>query len=98
MGEFAERIKFSLKESLLEFLIFLVRLASGVFLGLTLAVTSEAIWHTGILVFMFIVVVTMGVIARITRYWGLLTSVILLLSLVLIGVLFKLYIHTAIVG
>lgn len=98
MSEFTERMKLSFKDSLYQFIVFLVRLFSGVLLGLTIAVTNEAITHIGILVFMFILIVTMAVILRVTRAWSLMASTILFLTIVLLGVLFKLYIHTAVVG
>lgn len=98
MGEFTEKIKGNVKGSLLEFVIFLVRLTTGAFLGLTVALTAQNMLGFSQLVFMFIVISAMALIVRLTRGWGLLGSIILLLVFVLIGVLLKLYIHTAAIG
>lgn len=95
MSELTEKIKFNVKESMWQLLIYMIRLLSGGFLGLVIAVANQTLTGTGPLIFMFIVVTTIAVILRITRHWSLMASIILFLSLVLIGVLLKLYIHTA---
>jgi len=98
MSEFVEKIKYNFKQSLLHFAIFMVRLLTGAFVGATIALTMQSLMGTGILIFMFIVVTTIGIILRATWDWGLLPSIILLLVFALIGVLLKLYIHTAALG
>lgn len=98
MSEFAEKIKYNLKSSALHFLIFLVRLLTGAFIGVTIALTAQNLLEAGMVLFMFIVVVTIGVVLRVTRDWGLLPCIILLLVFALLGVLLKLYIHTAAVA
>lgn len=95
MGEFSERIKDNVRGSAKQLMIFLVRLTTGALLGLTIALVTQSFSPIGIFLFMFIVITTIGVILRITRYWSLPANIILLLVLALIGVLLKLYIHTA---
>lgn len=95
MSEFAERIKDNVRGSAKHLTIFTVRLLTGTLLGTTLALIAQSFSPMSIFLFMFIVITTTGVVLRITRYWSLAATVILLLVLVLIGVLLKLYIHTA---
>lgn len=98
MSEFVDKIRYNFKQSLLHFAIFLVRLLTGALVGATIALTLQSLLGTGIFIFMFVVITTMGVILRATWDWGLLPAIILLLVFALIGVLLKLYIHTAAVG
>ena len=98
MSEFVDKIRYNFKQSALHFMVFLVRLFTGAFVGATIALTLQSLMGTDILVFMFIVVTTIAVILRATWDWGLLPSIILLLVFALIGVLLKLYIHTAACG
>jgi fatty-acid desaturase len=97
MSEFAERIKDNVRGSAKHLTIFMVRLLTGSLLGVTLALITQNLTNPpiGTFLFMFIAITTIGVVLRITRYWSLAATVILLLVLVLIGVLLKLYIHTA---
>jgi hypothetical protein len=98
MSEFVDKIRYNFKQTALHFLIFLVRLSIGAFVGTTIALTVQSLLGTEILVFMFIVITTIAIILRATWDWGLLPSIILLLVFALIGVLLKLYIHTAAIG
>jgi hypothetical protein len=98
MSEFVDKIKYNFKQTLLQFVVFLIRLLTGALVGATIALTVQSLMGTGILIFMFIVITTIGVILRATWDWGLLPAIILLLVFALIGVLLKLYIHTAAVG
>ncbi|MCB9073724.1 MAG: hypothetical protein H6623_08885 [Bdellovibrionaceae bacterium] len=95
MGEFKERLTTNLKNSSLQFLIFLLRLLIGALIGLSIAISAQTMSSIGIYTFMFIVVVSMMLVLRITRSLGLLGSIIFLLVLILIGVLLKLYILEA---
>jgi hypothetical protein len=95
MSELTERLKDNFKGSAMQLTIFLVRLLTGSFLGITIAVCMQTMHQISMFLFMFIVVATTGIILRLTRYWSLLAAIILLLVLTLIGVLLKLYIHTA---
>lgn len=76
-------------------LIFFIRMASGLFLGLTLALSSQEIYGFGTFTFMFIIIICTGATLRVTRLWGLLSSIIILLVLILLAVLIKLYIYKA---
>ncbi len=95
MSEFAERIKDNVRGSAKHLSIFVVRLITGSLLGMTLALVTQSFSPISTFLFMFIAITTIGVVLRLTRYWSLAACVILLLVLVLIGVLLKLYIHTA---
>lgn len=96
MNEFVQRVRYNASEASFHFLIFLIRSISGLLLGLTLAISGQEIIGYGNLLFMFVVVLTTGLVLRATKGWGLLSAVIILLVLVLMGVLLKLYVHTAI--
>lgn len=98
MNQFVHRMRYSTSEASFQFLVFLVRAISGLLLGLTMAIAGQEAVGFGNLLFMFIVVTTTGVSLRLTKGWGLLASIIILLVLVLAGVLLKLYIHTAMGG
>jgi hypothetical protein len=95
MNNIKERISVSLKESVLAFTIFLLRLFSGALLGLSIAISMETFMGIGIFTFMFIVILTSALVLRMTRLLGLLGAIIFLLVLVLIGVLLQLYILKA---
>lgn len=95
MSDFAERFKDSVRGTTKQLTIFLVRLFTGALLGLSLALAAQSFSPISIFLFMFVVITTTGIVLRVTRYWSLPAAIILLLVLVLIGVLLKLYIHTA---
>lgn len=95
MNEFKERISSNMKNSFQDFLVFSVRLFSGLLLGLTVALVAEKMVQIQLFAFMFIVVLISMLVLRVTRRLGLLGAVIFLLVLVLIGVLLQLYILKA---
>ncbi len=95
MNEFKERLSSNMKNSFLEFCVFLLRLTSGLLLGLTIAISTEKFMNIQIFSFMLIVILTSMLMLRITRNVGLMGAIIFLLVLVLIGVLLQLYILKA---
>lgn len=95
MNNIKERISMTAKENLMAFTIFLLRLLSGVILGLAIAISMQQFMGIGIFSFMFIVILTSLIVLRITKTLGLLGSIIFLLVLVLIGVMLQLYILRA---
>lgn len=95
MNTIKERISENVKSSLQTFIIYLLRLFSGILLGLTFALFAEEFAGIEIFSFMFIVIITSLLTLRITRNLGLLGAIIFLLVLVLIGVLLQLYILKA---
>lgn len=95
MNNIKERISMNMKESLLAFSVFLLRLFSGALLGLSIAISMEKFMGIGIFSFMFIVILTSMLVLHVTRTLGLLGAIIFLLVLVLIGVLLQLYILKA---
>jgi hypothetical protein len=98
MSQFADRIKENARESLSHILVFIVRLFMGTIVGLTIALTAQNMTEMSHLVFVFVVMLTAALMLRLTRNWGLLSVVILMLVLSVVGVLLKLYIHTSPVG
>lgn len=99
MSEFADRFKENARESFAQMGVYLVRLLTGTILGLTIALTAQSMMENlSNLLFVFIVMVTAATVIRITRYWGILSVLILMLVLALLGVLLKLYIHTSAAG
>ncbi|MCC6138085.1 MAG: hypothetical protein IT287_05595 [Bdellovibrionaceae bacterium] len=95
MNNIKERISMNMKESTLAFTVFLLRLFSGVLLGLSIAVSLEKFMGIGIFSFMFIVILTSMLVLHVPRALGLLGAIIFLLVLVLLGVMLQLYILKA---
>lgn len=98
MSQFADRIKENARESFTHAGIYIVRLFTGTILGLTIALTAQNMMEMSNLLFVFIVMMTAAIVLRITRNWGLLSVVILMLVLALLAVLLKLYVHTSAAG
>ena len=95
MSEFTEKIKGNFRETSYKLSLFLVRLLTGALIGTTLALIVRGLTPVSTFIFMFVVITTVGVILRLTRYWSYAGTIILLLVFALIAVLLKLYIHTA---
>jgi succinate-acetate transporter protein len=96
MNDFKERLTTNIKGSATQFFIFFLRLVAGAILGLSVAIATQTSMNIGIYSFMFIVITLMMVVLHLTSNLRMLGSIIFLLVLVLIGVLLKLYILTAV--
>mgnify|MGYP001547360366 CR=1 FL=1 len=98
MNQFADRFKENARETFAHMGVYLVRLFTGTLLGLTIALTAQNMVELSHLMFVFVVMLTAALVIRITRHWGILSVLILMLVLALLGVLLKLYIHTSAAG
>lgn len=95
MGEFIENMQYTLKKNSQNIGLFIVRLLSGCFLGVTLTLIGQQILGYGQLIFWFVIVLTTAVFLKITKSWRWVGVIVLDFILVLIGLLLKMYILIA---
>jgi hypothetical protein len=70
-------------------------LFSGLFLGTTLTLIGQQVFEYGQLLFWFVIVLTTAVFLRVTKGWRWVGVVVLDFTLILIGLLLKMYILIA---
>lgn len=88
-----------LKKTSSGLLLFLVKLISGLVLGLTFALVAEVmLGHAedeGVIVFTFVMILTAGAFLRLARTWSMTTVFVFDLFCILVGMLLRLYIMVA---
>jgi len=75
--------------------LFMVRLLTGFFIGLTLALIGQEVIQYGWFSFVLVILVTTGLIIRFSRSWAWTHVLIFNLICVLIGLLLRMYILVA---
>ncbi len=95
MGLVTEKVQLHLKKSSTGAFLFLVRMISGMILGLTFALVGEEIFGYGTFAFLFVIVVLTSLVLRFSRNWGFVGILVFDLVCVLIGMLLRLYIVMA---
>ena len=95
MGQILQTINVKVKSSSNNFLIFLLRLASGAMLGLTLALIGQEIFEYQVFSFVFVIVITTGLFLRRSRRWGAARVFVFDLICVLVALLLRVYILVA---
>ncbi|HVK61464.1 MAG TPA: hypothetical protein VM432_07940 [Bdellovibrionales bacterium] len=99
MSEFVGRMHTQLRKTSSDIGLFALKLVSGGVLGLTLALIMQEILGKAegenLLMFFFVIVVTTGVFARVTKSWGYTAVLVFDLIAVLIGMVLRLYIMVA---
>lgn len=95
MGEFIENMQYALKKNSQNIGLFFLRLFSGLFLGTTLTLIGQQVFEYGQLLFWFVIVLTTAVFLRVTKGWRWVGVVVLDFTLILIGLLLKMYILIA---
>src|SRR4051812_10616342 len=71
------------------------RLASGLFVGLTLALVGEEVIGYGVFSFILIILVMTGVVLKVSKKWGWIGLLIFNLICVLLGLVLRMYILIA---
>jgi hypothetical protein len=95
MGEFIENMQYALKKNSQNIGLFIVRLLSGLALGVTLTLIGQQILGYGQLLFWFVIVLTTTVFLKMTKGWRWVGVIVLDFILILIGLLLKMYILIA---
>jgi hypothetical protein len=95
MGNLIGNAQERLKTSTNALLLLSFRMATGLFLGLTFALIGSQIIDYGWFSFVLVIVVTTGVILRVTRGWAWIHILIFNLICVLTGLVLRMYILIA---
>lgn len=95
MSEFIENMQHTLKKNSQNIGIFILRLISGMVVGLTLTLIAQEMIGYGQLLFWFIIILTTAVFLKTTKGWKLSGVVALDFVFLLIGLLLKMYILIA---
>jgi hypothetical protein len=99
MSEMAGRMQTQFKKTSGDLLLFGIKFISGVILGLTFALIMQEVMgkaeDENLLAFFFVIVTTMAVYIRLTRYWGQAAKLIFDRVCVLTGLVLRLYIMVA---
>ncbi len=95
MAQISHVIQEKMKNSSLHFGIGILRLFSGMILGLTFALIADEILKLGVVSFLFIIVSVTYAFMKISKSWRLMNVVVFDLVCVLLGMLIRLYILTA---
>lgn len=95
MSEFLENIQYKIKTSSKEIALFGYKVATGLFLGLTLTLIFQQMVGFGTLSFVFVMLSTALAFLRIARAWNGIAVSIFILICVLLGLLVRMYILIA---
>jgi hypothetical protein len=99
MAELVGRMQDQFKKTSTDFILFSLRLISGLVLGVTFGLIMEVVTGRGegesIVAFLFIMLVTTALFWRLTRGWTAVMVLVFDLVCVLLGMLLKLYIMVA---
>lgn len=99
MGEMVDKMQARLKQSSGDMIAFLIKVVSGFFLALTLALIIHEVLGKkegeGALSFTFMLVVFTGVFLRVAKKWSLTAVLVFDLLCILVGIILRLYIMVA---
>ncbi len=95
MSSLLQDIPKNLKKSSASFLLFLLKLLSGVFLGLTFALAGEEIVGYEGFAFWFVLIMFTGIFLRVSKNWKFGGTIIFNLIFVLMALLFRMYVLMA---
>jgi hypothetical protein len=90
-----ENMQYRLKSSSFGFFTFIVKLLTGLVLGLTFALIAQEMIGFGDFAFAFVITVIAGAFYRIAKSWKLLALILFDVFCVLVGMLLKMYILIA---
>lgn len=93
--QFKTNVQEGVKSSSVSFANLTLRVLSGFFIGLTLALIGQEMMGYGQLAFIFVIFVSLGVTYKATSGWSLMKVFILDLFLILIAMLLRMYILVA---
>jgi hypothetical protein len=88
----AVQVKEGVKSSGVSFILLVLKLLSGLIIGLTFAIMFQEIAQFGQLSFLFIIVLVTTLFAKLTKSWGFVTLIIFDLICVLVAMLLRMYI------
>jgi hypothetical protein len=95
MSDFLQNVQYRLKTSSRDILVFGYRLATGLFLGLTLSLIFQEMMSYGAFSFVFVMLSVALAFLRISKGWSALMISIFNLICVLVGLLIRMYILIA---
>jgi hypothetical protein len=95
MAKFIDSLQDKVKTTSNTAALFTVRMISGLFVGLTLALIGEEIVGYGVFSFVLIIVVMTGVVLRISKGWSWMHLLIFNLICILSGLILRMYILIA---
>ena len=99
MGEMVGKMQTQIRKTSSDVLLFALKLASGLVLGLTLGLIMQEVLGKAegenVIAFVFVILVTAGAFMRIARTWGFTAVLVFDLVSVLAGMILKLYIMVA---
>lgn len=99
MGQLVDKMQMRFKKGSSDAFTFLLKLLSGLFLGLTFALVVHEIMGKkegeALLSFLFMITIVTGVFLRVSKKWNLTGVLIFDLICVLVGMVLKLYIMVA---
>lgn len=95
MGEMINKVQFRMKKTSGDMGTYLLRVATGGWIGMVFAHLFQMIFAFENFLFFFVIVLMTGTIVRITRGWGFFSIIILNLFCILVGILLQMYIKVA---
>ena len=95
MSQIVHRVQFQVKKSSNDFLTYLFRVFTGGWLGLVFSHIFQILMGYSDLMFLFVIVITTGIVVRMTKNRGWISILILNLICVLMGIVLKMYIDMA---
>jgi hypothetical protein len=91
----ALHVKDEVKSSAVRFVLFLLKLISGLIIGITFALVFQEIGQFGQFSFLFLIVMVTAIFTKLTMTWGFVTLMIFDLICVLLAMLLRMYILIA---
>lgn len=95
MGQFLENVQYKLKTSSTDIINLVLKIFSGLLLGLTFAIVGQEILGYGTISFVLVIVVTTLALLRVAKSWRIAGVLVFDLILVLTGLLLRMYIQIA---
>ncbi len=95
MGHLVDQMQVKLKKGSTSFFLYLLRLVSGFMVGLTLSLVGKELVGYKETIFVFVIVITIGIFLRVSRKWGYVSVLLFDLAAVLVAILLKMYVLVA---
>lgn len=95
MGEMLENLQYKLKSSSSSLALWMLKLVTGLGLGLTFSLIFSEVFHYGQLAFTFVIVTLTAAFLRVSKSWQFMGIAMFDLICILIGLLLRMYILVA---
>lgn len=95
MSHLIDQLQVKVKKTTSSFFVFFFRLLSGFMLGLTLAIVGQVIFGYQQMMYVFFIVLIMGIFMTLSRNWGMFSIILFDMLFFLSAVLCKMYILVA---